>query len=746
MSESIIPLGRRWNSWDAEHPAAMRYLPLGLDIDLCAYAASRNSFTRFPAGAEGVRLGPRQIDGNGIALDLAHAGTELSLAYDKPDPFTLRGRWQAGRMAEWGLRFWVMLAIRSADGRNPHGVEWSFDPESGELSAEIRGHHVMVKGERPPLLTTFHDDLDALRGEYETKGYFCLDSRGTRGRFAVLRYHLEEMPRFAFAVSVGEAQEQVRGRASAALAAPAKAVPEIQGGAHAGALDAVRDVIGWNTVWDPINRRPYTSLSRNWVSQKFGGFGVWLDDIFYHAMMAGLFDAEVARENLRAIYSAQTAAGNFPCLVTGRDSWIDRTQPPVGSFICWILAKRLASRDLLREAWPALLANHEWWWATRDGNGDGLVEYGTSPVGGGLYRGTKLAAKDESTMDNSPTHDEARLDTTSWTLDSADVGLNSILALDGEMLALIATELGETAAAKRLAERTEGLKARIADRLWDPERQVFANRLWSGAFVRSLAPTSFYPLLCGAARPEQARAMVALLADPAKFGGAWLLPSVTRDDPAFPDNVYWRGRIWPPLNFLVYQGLKRAGFAAEASLLAENGYKLFRGEWESNRHCPENFGAVSGRALDQPDTDPFYGWGALMPAIAVAETTDITPWGGFEATHGESICLGPLLTPLGSTTIDSGSGDSGAGESVMSIAVGGQPRLRSNIRGRFRHIELEARHARLELPGGPVGWIEVSGRIMHARLDGKAIPAAEGRIAIPARTQPAVLDIYREGA
>ena len=274
---------------------------------------------------------------------------------------------------------------------------------------------------------------------------------------------------------------------------------EIQGGAHAGALDAVRDVIGWNTVWDPINRRPYTSLSRNWVSQKFGGFGVWLDDIFYHALMAGMFDAEVARENLRAIYAGATAAGNLPCLVTGRDSWIDRTQPPIGSFICWMLHKRLGSRDLLQEAWPVLLANHDWWWRTRDGNGDGLVEYGTSPVGGGLYRGTKLAAKDESSMDNSPTHDEAKLDTTSWTLDSADVGLNSLLALDGEMLAMIARELGEVAEAERLSARAEALKARIADRLWDPERKVFANRLWSGDFVRSLAPTSFYPLLCGAA-------------------------------------------------------------------------------------------------------------------------------------------------------------------------------------------------------------------------------------------------------
>ena len=133
-----------------------------------------------------------------------------------------------------------------------------------------------------------------------------------------------------------------------------------------------------------------------------------------------------------------------------------------------------------------------------------------------------------------------------------------------------------------------------------------------------------------------------------------------------------------------------------------------------------------------------------MPAIAVAETTDITPWGGFEATHGESICLGPLMTPLGRTTIDSGDGGTG-GESVMTITVGTQPLLRTNIRGRFHHIELQSRHARLELPAGQAGWIELAGRIMHARLDGKGIPAAGARIAIPARAQPAMLDLYREG-
>ncbi len=711
-----ISEARHWNSWDSEHPAAMRFLPLDLDLGFCAYAASRNSFTRFPSGARGIKLGPRRIDGNGITLSLAHAGTELTLTYDKPDPLTLRGHWQAHKMAEWGLRFWVMPTLSA--GR----TNWRYDPKTGEFSAKIGQQHVVMLGERLPLLPTFHADVEGLREEYETKGYFCLDSRCTRGRFAVMRCHLEEMPSFTFAVSVGRSRADALKRARAALGKPATEVTSIHGGAFSGALDAVRDVVGWNTVWDAVNRRPYTSLSRNWVSQKFGGFGVWLDDILYHALMAGMFDAEVALENLRAVFAGATKAGNLPCLLTGRDSWIDRSQPPIGAFICWMLYQRLGDRALLAEAWPVLKANHDWWWATRDGNGDGMVEYGTSPVGGGLYRGTKLAAKDESSMDNSPTHDEATLNTKTWTLDSADVGLNSLLALDGEMLGLIAAELGQRREAKRMAERARALNARIAEHLWDPERKVFANRLWSGRFVRSVAPPSLYPLLSGAARPDQAEAMVAMLSDARKFGGQWMLASVTRDDPAFVDNVYWRGRVWPPLNFLVYQGLKRAGYPEMASKLADNGFRLFQGEWRHRRHCPENYNSVSGQALDQPDTDSFYGWGALMPAIAVAELSDINPWSGWDVTHGESICLGPLQTPLGLATIE-------AGEGVLRITTGGKPRFATDIKGRLTHLSIRTRAASVMLPAGPAGWVE--------------FPDLGNRVSVPARDKVLRLDVTR---
>ena len=489
---------------------------------------------------------------------------------------------------------------------------------------------------------------------------------------------------------------------------PPAARPHLHTGRYDGALDAIRDVIGWNTVYDPVNQRPYTALSRNWSSAKFGGFGVWLDDVLYHAHLAGILDLGLAEENLRAVFAGRTEAGNLPCLLTGRDAWVDRSQPPIGAFVLWLLYRRWGERRLLEEAWETLLANHEWWWRERDGNGNGLLEYGTSPVGDGLYRGTALAARDESSMDNSPVHDEAVLVPDRHTLDCEDVALNSLLVLDGEMLALAAAELGRESEARRLEARARGLAAKIGEALWDPEREVFANRLWSGRFVSSIAPTSFYPLVAGAASPAQARALLGWLEDPRRFGGRFVLSSVSRDDPACRDNVYWRGRIWPPLNFLVYQGLRRYGFDAEASAVARRSYEMFAGPWREARFCAENYGARDGAVTDQPDTDTFYGWGALMPALAVAEVCDVSPWDGWSIVHtGEDVRIGPLRCPPGRVRIEARSG-------VLALYVEDRPVLRTTARGRFRHLRSERGSLSLELPPSPhasgeTPWLELPG-------------------------------------
>ena len=156
-------------------------------------------------------------------------------------------------------------------------------------------------------------------------------------------------------------------------------------------------------------------------------------------------------------------------------------------------------------AYDILARNNEWMRTARDGNGNGILEFGSSDVGQGLYKGTKLAAKDESFMDNSPIHDEARWNAESRTLDSEDVGLNCLVCLDCEMLAPYRrARSGRDDEAKRMTRDARvNCAARSGTHFWDSERKIFANRLWSGEFVKSLAPTSFYPLLCDAASQEQ---------------------------------------------------------------------------------------------------------------------------------------------------------------------------------------------------------------------------------------------------
>jgi putative isomerase len=72
------------------------------------------------------------------------------------------------------------------------------------------------------------------------------------------------------------------------------------------------------------------------------------------------------------------------------------------------------------------------------------------------------------------------------------------------------------------------------------------------------------------------------------------------------------------------------GFDEAASELAQKSVGLFRASWDDKRLCPKNFNSVTGVALDQPDTDGFYSWGALLPLLCGAEMMDVTPWRSWE--------------------------------------------------------------------------------------------------------------------
>jgi putative isomerase len=694
-----VPLARAWNTWEAGRPAEMSFPPLGIRITPVGYAASAGKATLFPSGPN-FRFGRHATDARIAEASLSHAGTDVDLRYTKASDYELVGQWQATQLGEWGLRFWFLLCLSADDGS-----EWQYDEAAGIALATIGPRTVALASAAAPLLVTGHADLAALTDEYETHGYWYLESRAATAPLLALRFNFDETPTGRFAVAIADRADFAIERARALLDAP---VPEpdmpTQQGEAAGAVDAVRDVMGWNAVWDHVNHRPYVTCSRNWDLKKFGGFGFWLNDTAVNALMLSLFDGGQARENIATLLLGSTPEGNLPCLLTGNDAWVDRTQSPVVSLIVWQIYQRTRDRSLLEQAFPLLARNHDWWQETRDGNSNGMLEFGSSPVGNGLYLGTKLAAKDESFMDNSPIHDEARWMAESRTLDCEDVGLNCLVSVDAEILAMMAAELGDGDAQERYAATAKRMRDRIGTHFWDEKRQIFASRLWSGAFVRSLAPTSFYPLLAGAADETQTEKLLEHLDNPATFGGRFGLPSVSRDDPAHKDNVYWRGRIWPILNWLVWQGLRRAGERDAASKLAQRGWTMFEAEWKEKRLCPENYNANSGAGLDQPDTDGFYSWSALLPYMIAAEIMDVSAFDGWEIVNGPGdVTIGPIGTPAGMLTLERRKG-------TLSLRRGNRPFLATNVPGRIHGIDWATDRLRLTLPDKRPkgGWIRVA--------------------------------------
>ena len=170
------------------------------------------------------------------------------------------------------------------------------------------------------------------------------------------------------------------------------------------------------------------------------------------------------------------------------------------------------------------------------------------------------------------------------------------------------------ATAERLAAAYRRLAATMNRVLWSEAAGLYLDELPSGRSAR-VAASNFLPLAAGIPDERQAARMTETLRNPARFWGDWVLPTISRDDPAFPDQQYWRGSIWPPMNYLVLQGLRRYGFTALASELAGKGAEMFLADRLRTGGCREHFDARSGEGCGQR----FQSWAPLLALGAVEE-------------------------------------------------------------------------------------------------------------------------------
>ena len=416
-------------------------------------------------------------------------------------------------------------------------------------------------------------------------------------------------------------------------------------GLFAGVPEAITNSLHWTVLYQSDSHRLYMPAGRTGLLPRPDGvrdrWTILGWSSLFTALELALESQKLAVDALKAVLETQYPNGNIPGWRGHSGGTADRSQPPVGAFVALKLFERLGDMEILQHAYPFLQRWHDYWTAPRnsgqarrDGNGDGLLEWGTDAglIGRNVPSWEKNAsgrmrAGWESGQDDLPSWDDAPFNEETGTLMLNCLDLNSLYALDAWCLAEIARVLGRPVDVERYNEQYERTKALVNSRLWNEREGFYFDRYWDGRFSVHEAASSFFPLLAGIPDEARAQKMLKRLLDPRKFWGDHVIPSISRDDPAFkPESQqYWRGTIWPATNYLVYQGLKAYGFDAVASEFARKSAEMFLRSWTSFGLAPENFDSLTGEAGGQR----YQSGGPLAALIAVEEYLDFTPREGF---------------------------------------------------------------------------------------------------------------------
>ncbi len=249
--------------------------------------------------------------------------------------------------------------------------------------------------------------------------------------------------------------------------------------------------------------------------------------------------------------------------VTSRSAPMTGTiQPPL---LAW--AWRIAVGDPAAE--PRIARHHEWLGANRDLEGDGLLW---------------LVQPDESGLDSSPKFDpvwgrraHARLGFPFLVARNRRLGWDARRVRDagGPVLCEVATNVLWGLA--RMAAGQPSITPALVDRLWDESRGMFLDE----AQPSGLRPTiETWAALAPLALPDLPETIGRRLVEEHLLDGArfWLpIPpsSVSAAEPSFEPGRgsgwkrrYWRGPTWVNAAWLLWIGLLRLGYQAEADEMA----------------------------------------------------------------------------------------------------------------------------------------------------------------------------------
>jgi len=153
-----------------------------------------------------------------------------------------------------------------------------------------------------------------------------------------------------------------------------------------------------------------------------------------------------------------------------------------------------------------------------------------------------------------------------------DSMMNALLIRSNQSLLKIAQRFGLDAGPipEWLSEGMENYKHKF----WNDQLQTFVGYdMRDEKQVLHKEIGGFIPLFAGLASEAQADQMATYLQN-LHNRGYYLCPSFDVDSPLFDSKRYWRGPVWPHMNWMLYQGLLQYGFEELADIVKKDTLEL----------------------------------------------------------------------------------------------------------------------------------------------------------------------------